>query len=172
MSAVNPASLNTAPVPPPRGLGPGAVSGRENTTGHRGTGSRNFSGGFGQEQYGGLPMYQHPGMGDSYDYNADQSGGGQQGYDMMPPFGNAQAGYNPPMHNFGWGPSGGGGGFGGGLYPMNPTGFGGPGPGLHGMRGGPGPERGDFNPQGRMQQSVSPISPPGVGHAMGRGRGA
>lgn len=173
MSAVNPASLNTAPVPPPRGLGPGAVAGRENTMSPRG-GPRQFAGGsvFNSEQYGGLPMYQNHNAGTLYDHNTDQSIPGQgpppinpqQMYDVLS-YGSQQAAFNPQMHNYGWGglAQGGAAGFAGGMslgYPPGAASYSATGPGAHMSRGAPGQDRGDFNGQNRAQASVSPISPP------------
>ncbi|KAF2149374.1 PSP1-domain-containing protein [Myriangium duriaei CBS 260.36] len=177
MSAVNPASLNTAPVPPPRGLGPGAVSGRDNTMSPRGGATRGFAGsaGFSPDHYGagGLSVYQNTNQGLPYEYNADQTtaGHGQtggtphQGYDMLQ-YASQQSPFNPSMHNYAWGnlaqqPAVAG--FGGNLgmgYGLNQGNYGSGGQGHRNPRGTPGQDRNEFNDTGRTQASVSPISPP------------
>ena len=117
-------------------------------------GPRQFMGGtaFTPEQFSGLSMYSGGNAPGPYDYGNDQpSGAGgasaQQGYDMLN-YG-AQAGYNVPMPNYGWGnvAQPGSMGFGGLGYAMNPSFGSGLPPGSNG--GG-----------NRARPAVNPISPP------------
>lgn len=174
MSAVNPASLNTAPVPPPRGLGPGAVSGRENNPPSRGGGARNYSNNmsYTPELYGAPHMFPQMNNGTPYDYNEQRPSGhsqpptpSQQAYELLS-FGSMPQHapghpFNAGLQNYGWsnlglpqGPS-----FGGG-YPTNGVQYGSA-MGMSGSRGaGEHTER--SNGAGRPSSGiVSPISPPG-----------
>ncbi|PNS15014.1 hypothetical protein CAC42_2243 [Sphaceloma murrayae] len=166
MSAVNPASLNTGPLPPPRGLGPGAISGRDSALGHRAGGSRGFSSGsYGGDQYGTNNTYQQSVANNAYNYGEDSGSGGHNNpahnaYDMVTAYNPAQQhvggqNYNGPMQNYGW--SGYNAGY-AGYNPSQPAY--GSGLGMSHSRGTVHEQSGGYNDAGRV--SMSPISPPGM----------
>lgn len=178
MSAVNPASLNTGPLPPPRGLGPGVVSGHDSVMSHRSGGSRGYSSGsYGGEQYNPNSMYErNANAGNGYSYGEEHGSSGrshsntpaQQAYDMMSSYnsnhGQQQMGgqnYNAPMQSYGWaGYSGAYGGYSPGQMSFAS------GLGMPHTRGPPHDQAGGYGIPSRV--SMSPISPPGTQSQRGR----
>ncbi|PSK54761.1 hypothetical protein B9Z65_3850 [Elsinoe australis] len=178
MSAVNPASLNTGPLPPPRGLGPGVVSGHDSVMSHRSGGSRGYSSGsYGGEQYNPNSMYErNANAGNGYSYGEEHGSSGrshsntpaQQACDMMSSYnsnhGQQQMGgqnYNAPMQSYGWaGYSGAYGGYNPGQMSFAS------GLGMPHTRGTPHDQAGGYGLPSRV--SMSPISPPGTQSQRGR----
>ncbi|KAG8629629.1 hypothetical protein KVT40_003494 [Elsinoe batatas] len=170
MSAVNPASLNTGPLPPPRGLGPGAISGRDSALGHRSGASRSgySSMSYASEQYGSSNPYQGLSSNSSYGYGEEHGSAGnsqshtpsQQAYDFMANYNTSQQhmggqSYSGHMQSYGWG-----GGYNGGYagYQPGPMNFG-SGIGAPNSRGTPHDQNAGYGMPGRA--AMSPISPPG-----------
>ncbi|KAF4554287.1 PSP1-like protein [Elsinoe fawcettii] len=169
MSAVNPASLNTGPLPPPRGLGPGAISGRDSALGHRSASSRSgYSGmNYGGDQYASGNPYQGMNSGGSYGYGEEHGSAGnsqshtpaQQVYDFMATYNSSQpqmGGQNyGNMQSYGWG------GYNAGYAGYQPSHMGfGSGPGMPHTRGTPHEQSGGYGMPTRG--AMSPISPPGT----------